>query len=660
MDYWFPYNDVRKYQTQMMDLIQKSLTERKHCIMRAPTGIGKTISVLSVVLKFAKENGLKVIYLTNKTTGQTQPLKEFQEIQEKFSKHDQLFGGRIISKKDLCLFKEIKELDSESFYTICKNSRDKECEFYKNYKRHILRNSENVKVIIGNDITNFMDIFALRDDIGKYCPYYSIKKYLQVYADFIVLDYNYMLSPFIREGFFDTFDLSKCIIIFDECHSLPDKCRELSSVKVSSSIFLACIDEMNGHREQYIEEKIGEKNEEDIEAEIDETIGFLVSFDKIVQGIIANRRDNEIPFNLKKISKLSEKQNFRIGRREVKYTMDVLLYFSNIILEDKKRSRCLSLANFFALMLDIQGDERFIQFVEVKKFNNKQYSYLNIHCLDPSYLFKQVLENSYNVIGFSGTLFLEEFKKLMGFPEDTISEDIPSPFSEDQRKVLVFPKDYANFTLKTRNNDVDFKSNQLIKMINSMKGNVLVVFPSTDVFNIYVPKIEGSLNKVVYLRPFSDDFLDNDDYRMQRNDILNSFKKENNAVLFSIAFGSYNEAVDFIGCLQNVIVVGFPYPGITYQRKCLEDFFAKKFNNKDYARFLTSMLPGLEKSIQSAGRPIRSFDDKAVIIFYGKQFGPGVWRYHKFLELFPNDLKEQCIIPSDFDNLIKEIKSFSY
>ena len=280
--------------------------------------------------------------------------------------------------------------------------------------------------------------------------------------------------------------------------------------------------------------------------------------------------------------------------------------------------------------------------------------------MDPSYLFKDVLENSYNVIGFSGTLFLEEFKKLMNFPEDIVSADIESPFTEDQRKVLVFPKDYANFTLKARNENVDFKSNHMIKMINSMKGNILVVFPSTDVFNIYVPKIKDKLDKVVYLRPFSNDYFDNDDYRIQRDDVLNSFKKEDNAVLFSIAFGSYNEGVDFIGCLQNVIVIGFPYPGITYKRKKLEDFFAKKFNDKDYAKFLTTMLPGLEKSIQSAGRPIRSFEDKAVVVFYGKQFGPGTWKYHKFINLFPVDLKEHCIITTEFNDLIREIESFKY
>ena len=331
-----------------------------------------------------------------------------------------------------------------------------------------------------------------------------------------------------------------------------------------------------------------------------------------------------------------------------------------MVLEDKKKSRCLPLANFLNTLLDIQEDERFIQFIEIKNFNEKKFSYLNIHCLDPSYLFKDILENSYNVIGFSGTLFLEEFKKLMNFPEDTISEDIQSPWSKDQRKILVFPKEYANFTLKTRSENVDFKSNQLTKMINSMKGNVLVVFPSTDVFNIYVPKIKERLDKVVYLRPFSEDYLDNDDYRIQRDDILESFKKENNAVLFSIAFGSYNEGVDFIGCLQNVIIVGFPYPGITYKRKCLEDFFAKKFDNKDYARFLTSILPGLEKSIQSAGRPIRSFNDRAVIVFYGKQFGPGIWKYHKFIDLFPTDLKEQCIIATEFSDLMKEIEGFRY
>ncbi len=660
MNYWFPYKDVRKYQEQMMDLIQKSLVEKKHCLIRAPTGLGKTISALSVVLKFAKENNLKVIYLTNRTTGQTQPLKEFQEIQKKFSKDNKLFGGRIISKRDLCLLKEVKELESETFYTICERNKDKICKFYKNYKKHVLKDNEILKKIIGDDASKFMDIFALRDDIKKYCPYYSIKKYLQVYADFILLDYNYMLSPFIRKGFFDVVDLSKCIVIFDECHSLPNKCQELSSIKVSTNIFLACIDEMNDYRKKYIEEKVSERNEEDIEKEINETIGLVASFGRIVRDIIANRRKNEIPFDLKKITELSKKEDYRVDKSEIKNSIEVLSYFSSLILEDKKKSRCFSLVNFLKLLLDVQEDEKFIQFIEIKNFNKKRFSYLNIHCLDPSYLFKDVLENSYNVIGFSGTLFLEEFKKLMNFPEDTVSEDIQSPFTKDQRKVLIFPKDYANFTLKTRNENVDFKSNQMIKIINSMKGNVLVVFPSTDVFNIYVPKLKDKLNKVVYLRPFSDDYLDSDDYRIQRNDILNSFKEEDNAVLFSIAFGSYNEGVDFIGCLQNVIVVGFPYPGITYKRKCLEDFFAKKFNDKDYAKFLTSMLPGLEKSIQSAGRPIRSFDDKAVVVFYGKQFGPGTWKYHKFINLFPVDLKEHCIITTEFSDLIKEIESFKY
>ena len=202
MNYWFPYKDVRKYQEQMMDLVQKSLVEKKHCLIRAPTGLGKTISALSVVLKFAKENGLKVIYLTNKTTAQIQPLKEFQEIQKKFSKDDKLLGGRIISKKDLCLLKEVKELEGETFYTICERNKDKICKFYKNYKKHVLKDNEVLKKIIGSDVSKFMNIFALRDEIEKYCPYYSIKKYLQVYADFILLDYNYMLSPFIRKGFF--------------------------------------------------------------------------------------------------------------------------------------------------------------------------------------------------------------------------------------------------------------------------------------------------------------------------------------------------------------------------------------------------------------------------------------------------------------------------
>ncbi len=659
MDYWFPYKEQRKYQKRMMDLVYDSLLQKKHCVIRAPTGIGKTVSVLASTLKFAKERGLKVLYLTNKLSAQIQPLKEFKEIQQKVDDY-QLYGGRIISKRDLCIFKAIKDLDTESFYNVCKRTRDEECKYYKSYRKKILKKPSKLKEIFGEDVSSFMNIFALRDSIEDFCPYYSIKAYLKDYADLIILDYNYVLSPHIRKGFFEAFDPGKCIVIFDECHSLPDKCQQLSSFNVSTSIFVACIDEINDYREKYVEEKVSEKDEEQINKEIDETIQLLTSFTKVTQNLVRTRRQNEVPFNLDRIKELSRNTELEINKREIKYAIDVLSYFAEIILEDKQRTRCLTLTNFLKLLLEIQKDERFIQFLEVKKYNDKLFSYLNIHCLDPSYLFKDILESSYNVIAFSGTLFLEEFKKLMGFPEDTLSEDIPSPFSSDQRKVLVYPKQYANFTLKTRNKNVEFKANQITKIINSMKGNVLVVFPSTDVFNIYVPRIKDQLKKTIYLRPFPEDYFDSDDYRIMREDVLKSFKDENNAVLFSIAFGSYNEGVDFIGCLQNVLVVGFPYPGINYQRRKLEDYFTKKFENKDYARFLTSMLPGLEKSIQSAGRPIRSFDDKAVVVFYGKQFGPGAWRYHKFLDLFPDDLKRDCVIPTDFDEVLEEIKSFSY
>ncbi|MBD3155321.1 MAG: DEAD/DEAH box helicase, partial [Candidatus Aenigmarchaeota archaeon] len=474
MDYWFPYKNPRKYQERMMDLIYDSLLQRKHCIMRAPTGIGKTISVLSSALKFAKERGLKILYLTNKTSGQIQPLKEFNEIKKKFDNNNSLMGGRIISKKDLCKFKKLKDLDTESFYNICKRSKKKECKFYKRFKKDLFKKPKKLKSLFGDDITKFLDMFELRDEMGDYCPYYSIKTYLKDYADFIVLDYNYVLSPHIRKGFFEIFDPSKSIVIFDECHSLPEKCQQLSSVRLSSSVFLACMDEIDEHREEYTNEKLSEKGEDQIDQEVDETIQFLDSFQRVIEYIVDSRRKNEVPFNLEKIQGISKRMGFEINRRGIGYAVDVLTYFSEIVLEEKRRSRCFSLANFLKLLLEVQEDQRFIQFVNIKKYNDRFFSYLNIHCLDPSYLFKEILDSSYTVIGFSGTLFLDEFKKIMEFPEDTVTESIPNPFSEDQRKVLVFPKQYANFTLKTRNEDVDFKANQLTKIINSMKGNVLV------------------------------------------------------------------------------------------------------------------------------------------------------------------------------------------
>ena len=54
-----------------------------------------------------------------------------------------------------------------------------------------------------------------------------------------------------------------------------------------------------------------------------------------------------------------------------------------------------------------------------------------------------------------------------------------------------------------------------------------------------------------------------------------------------------------------MIVVGFPYPSVDYERLSLSKYFDKKFDVKGYGGSLSFVLPGIQKSVQFAGRVIR-------------------------------------------------------
>jgi len=278
--------------------------------------------------------------------------------------------------------------------------------------------------------------------------------------------------------------------------------------------------------------------------------------------------------------------------------------------------------------------------------------------LDPSYIFQPILDQAYSVICFSGTLHTKSFKDLLGFPDDTVIKNFPSPFKKEQRKYIVFCSNHADFTLKNRRDNVQQKVESLSDIINSMRGNVLVMFPSTDVFNIYVPELEKRLKKQVFKRPFADDFGIDQDYKIQRNRTLNQFKRSKNGVLFTIAYGSYSEGVDYKHVLQNVIVVGFPYPSVDYERLSLSKYFDKKFNIKGYGRFLSFVLPGIQKSVQSAGRVIRSEKDRGIILFFAKQFGKGSWEYGRYFDMLPEEIKKECVMPRTTDDIIRIIEEF--
>jgi DNA excision repair protein ERCC-2 len=656
MDFWFPYDEKRQYQNDIILKTLECLKSKKSLIFSAPTGIGKTISVLAPALQFAYKNNLKVLFLTNRINQQVLPLKEFKKIKDKFCT-EPLYAGRIISKKDLCPRDEAKLKDLEGFYSFCtKLKQENECKFYKELKQKLREEDKDIfKQLLRDNPTQFLNVLSLQPN--GLCTHSLIKQFLIDYANLVVLDYNYLLNPFIRKDFFGRtgIDLNKCIVVFDESHNLPEKTREVASRSLSSATIASVIREIDSYKDQYIDEKMDEGGDRDfLEEELSFVQDFLKKFHDDVWLILSKKADKErefgIPFKPREMIKTSSFE------KDVDFVVDVLDNMAEVV-EKTKKSRCRSVSGFLEKVLEtLDDEENFVKFINVTKREKREYFSINIKCLDSSYVFTPILKDSYCVVCFSGTLEPTYFKKMLGFPEDTLTMNFPSPFSSDQRRYIIYPNAYADFTLKHRRENIEEKCSDLVDFINSMKGNVLVVFPSEDVFKIYVPLMEGSVRKKVFKQPMNEEFITSREFRKEGHRILKEFQTSKNSVMFTAAFGSYAEGVDYIHVLQNTIVVGFPFPKVNYERKMLTKYFNNKFEGS--GSFLTYVLPGIQKSIQAAGRVIRDLKDRGVIIFYGKQFGKGVWRYGSYFNLLSQEIKDEAVYTTKREKVIETIKNF--
>jgi len=117
-----------------------------------------------------------------------------------------------------------------------------------------------------------------------------------------------------------------------------------------------------------------------------------------------------------------------------------------------------------------------------------------------------------------------------------------------------------------------------------------------------------------------------------KTEILNKFKsyQKVGAVLLGVATGSFGEGIDLPGnLLKCVVVVGLPLQQPDLETKELISYYDKKFGKGwDYGY----IFPAFNKTLQNAGRCIRSETDKGVVVFLDQRY---LWPNYK--RCFPPD-----------------------
>ena len=615
----FPYKTIRPVQDNLLDEIYSAFKNKKNLIVHAPTGLGKTAAALSPALSFALKKDLTIFFLTSRHTQHHLAIETLKDIKEKHNIN--IDSVDIIGKQWMCIQEHVTELYSNEFNEYCKAVREKhECEFYENTRKRdtkvtpeAKRVLEEIKKISPCHSEQIIEICKKE----KLCPY-EISTLLARDAKVIIADYYYIFHPTISDYFFKKTNkkLEDSIIIVDEAHNLPSRMRNLLTQKLSNFILDNAIREAKKYK-------------------YDELIAKLKHIKYILEGLADRIKGygKEILISKKEfIDKVKEIDDYDILITDFEFAADD-------IREKQRASYIGSVASFLNKWLG--GDKGFARILSYAETKQKPYISLSYRCLDPSLLSTVVVENSFSTIMMSGTLTpTNMYSDLLGFNKDTVQKEFTSPFPEKNRLTLVIPETTTKFT---RRNEEQYRRIAEIcsSITNIINGNSAIFFPSYMLMN--------DVNK--FFLEFSDKEVIAEQPGMSKeakHDVLERFKERSNkgAVLLGVASGSFGEGIDLPGdFLKAVIVVGIPLQKPDLEVGELIKYYDEKFGKGwDYGY----IFPAILKSMQNAGRCIRSETDKGVVVFLDERFA-----LEKYKKCFSKEMNAK--ITRDY---IREIKDF--
>ncbi|MBS3114918.1 ATP-dependent DNA helicase [Candidatus Woesearchaeota archaeon] len=625
---YFPYPKVRDIQTDMISDVYNAIKGKKHIIMHAPTGIGKTIAVLAPALSIAMKNNLTIFFLTSRQTQHKIVIDTLKQIKQKFNINFE--AADVIGKKWMCLQNGIEAMSTGSFHEYCRALRDEsKCDFYLNTRKPNLQPTvnarqaiEELKIIGPCHVQDFIE----QGKKKTMCPY-ELAMLTASNAKVIIADYYYIFSQGIRQSFLPKIkkELENIVLIVDEAHNLPNRIRELLTQKTSSLI----IENAKKEARKYGYEETLEN------LDIVENALFEVGKDTEIENVISKNSligmiNKSKPTKIKDFRGPENSKNFLGDYDEI---VAELLFSGEDIRDKQKKSFVLSVAKFLEAWL---GSDIGFGRILTKEVYKKLKINLSYRCLDPSIAAKEVIEKSYSTVLMSGTLTpTSMYKDVLGFSE-VVEKEYKSPFPKKNRLNLIVPKTTTKFLERNKRQYVEI-AGICSNIVNLIEGNSAVFFPSYELME----------NIAEHLKCSKPIFKEKQTLTKQEKEhLLAVFKshRDKGAVLLGTSTGSFGEGIDMPGVLKAVIIVGLPLEKPNVEKRLLIEYYDDKFGKGFEYGYV---LPAITKCLQNAGRCIRSETDKGAIIFLDERYA---WR--NYYQCFPEDWEIEVSL--DYEDVLRE------
>ncbi|MCX8151160.1 MAG: DEAD/DEAH box helicase family protein [Candidatus Bathyarchaeota archaeon] len=600
---YFPYPSIRPHQAQFISTVFNGVRDRRSVLIEGSNGLGKTISSLSSILPTAINKKLKVLYVARTHRQHERVIEELKAI----SKKHPVTGISLRGRNEMCLNKSEsrKAHDAKSLMELCELLKAKgECPYYNNNER-TYEYLQFQQQISSRPYQSLEIIRACKKK--SICPYELVKSAVSD-VTVIALSYLYVFDPDIRNAFLKNLEtpLQKIILVVDEAHNLPETAIEISSS--SLSIYVMRQAELEAKRFGY-----------------EEAASFArllyAETEKLAASI--SREEKLSPDFLTKI--VRDKAGILAPRSFFQSLNETGLAIKKTLLSEGKhpRSYLHSMSDFLLRWMDTADDESYIALIS-KYFTreNTQTAKLEIAALDPSKTTQPVFSSTYANVVMSGTLQpLEAYMKITKLPENTIQHIAPSPFPKEH--ILSAVCLGVSTAMESR---TPAMYQTLVKRITEVVANTPVntgVFAAS--FEVLRALLEAGLEEALK-KPL---YCERRGMSSKANEHLVAAFKEHalkgGAVFLGVQGGRTSEGVDFPGNQMNsVVIVGVPYAEPTPRVKAQIEYYEKCFPK--FGREYGYVLPAMKKASQTAGRPIRTLEDKGAIIFLDYRYATNYCR----------------------------------
>ncbi|XP_053908935.1 general transcription and DNA repair factor IIH helicase subunit XPD [Cuculus canorus] len=253
----FPYDYIYPEQFSYMQELKRTLDAKGHGVLEMPSGTGKTVSLLSLIVAYQRARPLdvtKLIYCSRTVPEIEKVVEELRKLLDFYEKElgekIPFLGLALSSRKNLCIHPEVsslrfgKEVDGRCLsltasYVRAQRQHDPSipgCRFYEDFDTH----GREEPIPFG--VYNLDDLRAFGRRTG-WCPYF-LARYSILHANVVVYSYHYLLDPKIAD--LVSKELArKSVVVFDEAHNIDTVCIDAMGVTLTRRTLDRCHSALN-------------------------------------------------------------------------------------------------------------------------------------------------------------------------------------------------------------------------------------------------------------------------------------------------------------------------------------------------------------------------------------------------------------------------------